>query len=90
MALTHYLMFSSLTTIKCYHSGPAALVCAETLRQEGFTDRIVMCSMDKHPPYDRPKLSKVCTESLQHTAQWRRAALSTFRLVIVLLCLPSH
>uniref|UniRef100_A0A3Q4GMF6 AIF family member 3 n=1 Tax=Neolamprologus brichardi TaxID=32507 RepID=A0A3Q4GMF6_NEOBR len=40
-------------------SGPASLVCAETLRQEGFTDRIVMCTMDKHPPYDRPKLSKV-------------------------------
>uniref|UniRef100_A0A8C8K051 Rieske domain-containing protein n=1 Tax=Oncorhynchus tshawytscha TaxID=74940 RepID=A0A8C8K051_ONCTS len=42
--------------------GPAGLVCAETLRQEGFTDRIVMCTMDKYPPYDRPKLSKVCTE----------------------------
>uniref|UniRef100_A0A673NN14 Apoptosis-inducing factor 3-like n=1 Tax=Sinocyclocheilus rhinocerous TaxID=307959 RepID=A0A673NN14_9TELE len=40
-------------------SGPAGLVCAETLRQEGFTDRIVMCTMDKHLPYDRPKLSKV-------------------------------
>uniref|UniRef100_A0A8C2CV71 Apoptosis inducing factor mitochondria associated 3 n=1 Tax=Cyprinus carpio TaxID=7962 RepID=A0A8C2CV71_CYPCA len=39
-------------------SGPAGLVCAETLRQEGFTDRIVMCTMDKHLPYDRPKLSK--------------------------------
>ncbi|CAB1321592.1 unnamed protein product [Coregonus sp. 'balchen'] len=39
-------------------SGPAGLVCAETLRQEGFTDRIVMCTMDKYPPYDRPKLSK--------------------------------
>jgi len=42
--------------------GPAGLVCAETLRQEGFTDRIVMCTTDRHPPYDRPKLSKVCTE----------------------------
>uniref|UniRef100_A0A673XYJ8 AIF family member 3 n=1 Tax=Salmo trutta TaxID=8032 RepID=A0A673XYJ8_SALTR len=49
-------------------SGPAGLVCAETLRQEGFTDRIVMCTMDKYPPYDRPKLSKVCTE-IQNTPQ---------------------
>ncbi|XP_020345116.1 apoptosis-inducing factor 3 [Oncorhynchus kisutch] len=46
-------------------SGPAGLVCAETLRQEGFTDRIVMCTMDKYPPYDRPKLSK----SLESTAE---------------------
>uniref|UniRef100_A0A6Q2WTM2 Rieske domain-containing protein n=1 Tax=Esox lucius TaxID=8010 RepID=A0A6Q2WTM2_ESOLU len=47
---------------------PAGLVCAETLRQEGFTDRIVMCTMDKHPPYDRPKLSK----SLESTAEQLR------------------
>uniref|UniRef100_A0A8C2Z320 AIF family member 3 n=1 Tax=Cyclopterus lumpus TaxID=8103 RepID=A0A8C2Z320_CYCLU len=48
--------------------GPAGLVCAETLRQEGFTDRIVMCTMDRHPPYDRPKLSK----SLDSTAEQLR------------------
>uniref|UniRef100_A0A3Q2CUK4 AIF family member 3 n=1 Tax=Cyprinodon variegatus TaxID=28743 RepID=A0A3Q2CUK4_CYPVA len=47
---------------------PAGLVCAETLRQEGFTDRIVMCTMDRHPPYDRPKLSK----SLESTAEQLR------------------
>jgi len=44
-------------------AGPAGLVCAETLRQEGFTDRIVMVTAEKHPPYDRPKLSKVCTQT---------------------------
>ncbi|XP_073696210.1 apoptosis-inducing factor 3 [Garra rufa] len=49
---------------------PAALVCAETLRQEGFTDRIVMCTMDKHLPYDRPKLSK-CLESTAEQLQLR-------------------
>ena len=39
-------------------SGAAGLVCAETLRQEGFSDRIVLCTLDRHLPYDRPKLSK--------------------------------
>ncbi|KAG8450770.1 hypothetical protein GDO86_003150 [Hymenochirus boettgeri] len=39
-------------------SGAAALVCAETLRQEGYTGRIVMVTREKHLPYDRTKLSK--------------------------------
>uniref|UniRef100_A0A672FEW2 Apoptosis inducing factor mitochondria associated 3 n=1 Tax=Salarias fasciatus TaxID=181472 RepID=A0A672FEW2_SALFA len=52
---------------QCVQSS-AGLVCAETLRQEGFTDRIVMCTMDRHPPYDRPKLSK----SLDSTAEQLR------------------
>lgn len=39
-------------------SGAAGLVCAETLRQEGFSDRIVLCTLDRHLPYDRAKLSK--------------------------------
>ncbi|KAB0397501.1 hypothetical protein E2I00_016177 [Balaenoptera physalus] len=30
----------------------------KTLRQEGFSDRIVLCTLDRHLPYDRPKLSK--------------------------------
>ncbi|XP_064323866.1 apoptosis-inducing factor 3-like [Phalacrocorax carbo] len=38
--------------------GVAALVCAETLRQEGFTGRIIMATKEKHVPYDKPKLSK--------------------------------
>ncbi|NWT16872.1 AIFM3 factor, partial [Vireo altiloquus] len=38
--------------------GVAALVCAETLRQEGFTGRIIMATKEKHVPYDKPKLTK--------------------------------
>ncbi|GAB1300063.1 Apoptosis-inducing factor 3 [Apodemus speciosus] len=34
------------------------IVGAETLRQEGFSDRIVLCTLDRHLPYDRAKLSK--------------------------------
>lgn len=39
--------------------GPASVVCAETLRQEGFDGKIILCSMEQTLPYDRPKLSKV-------------------------------
>lgn len=40
-------------------SGPAALVCAETLRQNCYEGRIVMVTRDTLPPFDKPKLSKV-------------------------------
>lgn len=38
--------------------GPSGATCAETLRQEGFTGKLVLISKEKHLPYDRPKLSK--------------------------------
>ena len=38
---------------------PAAASCVETLRQEGYTGRIVMISKEPYLPYDRTKLSKV-------------------------------
>ncbi|NWV00777.1 AIFM3 factor, partial [Upupa epops] len=38
--------------------GVAAMVCAETLRQEGFTGRIIIATKEKHVPYDKTKLSK--------------------------------
>ncbi|XP_063820338.1 apoptosis-inducing factor 3 isoform X3 [Pseudophryne corroboree] len=49
---------TAITNILIIGAGPAGLVCAETLRQEGFSDRIVMCTSEKYLPYDRSKLSK--------------------------------
>ncbi|XP_015684833.1 apoptosis-inducing factor 3-like, partial [Protobothrops mucrosquamatus] len=57
ISLSNYSISS--TNVLIIGAGPAGLVCAETLRQEGFSDRIVMCTIDRHLPYDRPKLSKV-------------------------------
>jgi len=46
------------TTFVIIGGGAAGLTAAETLRQEGFTGRIVMISAENHLPYDRPVLSK--------------------------------
>lgn len=35
--------------------GPTSVTCAETLRQNGFTGKITIASMDSHLPYDRYK-----------------------------------
>lgn len=48
----------------CVFPGPSTLVCAETLRQEGFTGRIVLVSQESVLPYDRIKLSKVSRSSV--------------------------
>lgn len=44
-------------------SGPAALVCAEILRQNCYQGRIIMITKDNLPPFDKPKLSKVRSQS---------------------------
>ncbi|XP_073989012.1 apoptosis-inducing factor 3-like isoform X2 [Rhodnius prolixus] len=46
------------TTFIIVGGGPAGQICAETLRQEGFTGRLILISADAYPPYDRIKLSK--------------------------------
>ncbi|XP_044286536.1 apoptosis-inducing factor 3-like [Varanus komodoensis] len=45
-------------TVLLLGAGPAALTCAETLRQEGFTGRVILATAEEHLPYDRTKLSK--------------------------------
>ncbi|TWW77298.1 Apoptosis-inducing factor 3 [Takifugu flavidus] len=45
-------------TILLIGGGPAALVCAETLRQTCYEGRIIMVTRDALPPFDKPKLSK--------------------------------
>eukprot|EP01129_Flabellula_baltica_P015527 TRINITY_DN7945_c0_g1_i1.p1 TRINITY_DN7945_c0_g1~~TRINITY_DN7945_c0_g1_i1.p1 ORF type:complete len:529 (+),score=149.29 TRINITY_DN7945_c0_g1_i1:127-1713(+) len=39
-------------------AGCAGGICAETLRQNGYTGRILVISKENNPPYDRTKLSK--------------------------------
>ncbi|XP_071997965.1 apoptosis-inducing factor 3 isoform X2 [Engystomops pustulosus] len=56
IALSNYS--TAITNMLIIGAGPAGLVCAETLRQEGFSDRIVICTSEKYLPYDRSKLSK--------------------------------
>merc|ERR1712176_1107127 len=38
--------------------GAAGVAAADSLRQEGYTGRLVMLSEEQHLPYDRPVLSK--------------------------------
>lgn len=44
--------------------GPSGGICAETVRQEGFTGRIVLVSKENNLPYDRVKLTKAMDQSL--------------------------
>ncbi|XP_078278312.1 apoptosis-inducing factor 3-like [Rhinoraja longicauda] len=49
---------SSKRIILIIGGGPAALVCAETLRQEFYKGRIIIATKEIYLPYDRTKLSK--------------------------------
>lgn len=47
------------TTVVIVGGGPAAAVCAESLRQEGFKGNIIMVCKENSVPYDRIKVSKI-------------------------------
>nr|XP_050869297.1 apoptosis-inducing factor 3 isoform X3 [Vespula vulgaris] len=51
--------FKNSKTVLIIGGGPAAATCAESLRQEGFTGKIILISKEKVLPYDRVKVSKV-------------------------------
>ncbi|XP_030244432.1 apoptosis-inducing factor 3 isoform X2 [Drosophila navojoa] len=47
---------------RCYivvGGGPSGAVCVETLRQEGFTGRLILVCREPYLPYDRVKVCKV-------------------------------
>lgn len=52
------------TTFVIIGGGPAGGICAEALRQEGFTGRIVMLCREQNLPYDRVKISKTMDISI--------------------------
>lgn len=52
-------------TVVIIGGGPAGATCAESLRQEGFTGRIIMVCRENVVPYDRIKVSKVLDFDVQ-------------------------
>lgn len=53
--------------------GPSGGICVETLRQEGFTGRIVMVCKEDYLPYDRVKVSKAMDFDI-HKTEFRNIA----------------
>ncbi|XP_038619680.1 apoptosis-inducing factor 3 isoform X3 [Tachyglossus aculeatus] len=81
ISLSNYHMGS--TNVLIIGAGVAGLVCAETLRQEGFSDRIVMCTMDRHLPYDRPKLSKSLDSQAEQIALRPKEFFRTYNIEVL-------
>lgn len=54
---------SDCRTFVIIGGGGAGQACADTLRQEGFTGRLVVLCKELDLPYDRPKLSKALTST---------------------------
>lgn len=55
-------------TVVIVGGGPAGAVCAESLRQECFSGRIVMVCKEDVAPYDRIKVSKIFDFDVQKAA----------------------
>ncbi|KRF80775.1 uncharacterized protein Dvir_GJ16976, isoform E [Drosophila virilis] len=45
--------------------GPSGAVCAETLRQEGYTGRLILVCREPYLPYDRVKVSKALSIGIE-------------------------
>ncbi|KOC70387.1 Apoptosis-inducing factor 3, partial [Habropoda laboriosa] len=56
------------TTVVIVGGGPAAATCAESLRQEAFTGKIIMISKENALPYDRVKVSKTFDINIEQAA----------------------
>ncbi|KAH8362058.1 hypothetical protein KR200_011434 [Drosophila serrata] len=46
--------------------GPSGAVCVETLRQEGFTGRIILVCQERHLPYNRVEIMSSRAKSMDH------------------------
>lgn len=59
LALIFYVIRVSLLLWFCFSPvGGAGASCVESLRQAGYTGRVILATREPHLPYDRPKLSK--------------------------------
>ena len=56
---------SNVLTFVVVGGGPSGLQCADTLRQQGFTGRVVMITSEDTYPYDRTKLSKAMNTKVE-------------------------
>ncbi|XP_049879304.1 apoptosis-inducing factor 3 [Pectinophora gossypiella] len=64
---------SDTSTVVVVGGGPSGATCAETLRSEGFTGRIVVLAKEPYLPYDRIKVSKIGTATDIEKLQARSA-----------------
>jgi len=46
--------------------GPSGAICVETLRQEGFTGRLILVCQEKHLPYDRIEIMNSLNKNANH------------------------